>query len=101
MGCDSESDQEALGADQALSPNRIGDHPNRLPPVQIHRTPMTWLQAGCDGLVILYSATARDELWDVRELRGEDFDHGQQLRAMMRVPPWRGRICIPAEATAA
>ena len=49
----------ALGADDALSPNRLGPDSDRLPPIHVYRDPMIWLRAGTEGLVILDAARAK------------------------------------------
>ena len=85
----------ALGVDIALSPNRIGDDSDRYPPTYVYRDPISWLRAGCDGLVILDGEKARDELWYVDELRAEDEALGLELESLMKPPKWPGRVCIP------
>jgi hypothetical protein len=91
----------ALGADEALSPNRLGADLDRLPPVHVCRDPLSWLRAGCDGLVIVDAARAREELWHVGELRAEDHDHGGEIEALMKAPAWAGRVMVPKPSEAA
>lgn len=90
----------ALGPDIALSPNRLGDDPDRLPPIRIFRNPLTWLQGGCDGLVILDPDRARDELWRTSRLAGEDEVHGRQLKRLMVPPSWNGQVLVPRRTAA-
>lgn len=86
----------ALGADRAMSPNRIGDDPDRLPPVRVYRTPLAWLRGSTtEGLVILDAERARDELWHVGRIAGEDVEHGHELQRLMRPPRWPGEVLVP------
>jgi hypothetical protein len=91
----------ALGGDDALSPNRLGEDPDRLPPIHVYRDPMSWLRAGAEGLVILDAARARDELWPHSELRAEDETHGRELEALMVSPVWAGKVMVPRSSEAA
>ena len=88
----------ALGADIALSPNRIGDDPEKYPPVYVFRDPVSWLRAGADGVVVLNATAAREELWHVADLQAEDRDHARELHAMMRPPAWAGDVFFPRRA---
>ncbi len=90
----------ALGPDLALSPSRLGNDPHRLPPVHVYRTPLSWLQGGADGLVILDADKARDELWPFRQIAAEDQHHGQQMKRLMRRATWREQIVVPRRVDA-
>jgi hypothetical protein len=73
----------ALGIDRIANPASyfLGRH------LQLHRTPLRWLQADCDGAVILDHATAH--LWLNRALgpvAGEDREHAEAIRRAA-VPP--------------
>ena len=84
----------------ALSPNRLGERPNRLPPVRIFRDPAAWLGAHCDGLVILDGDKARDELWHVGQLAAQDEMLGRRLKKLMVQPQWPGTVLVPRKQAA-
>ena len=89
-----------IGIDRALSPNRISDNPDRLPPARVYRTPLSWLQGGADGIVILDPERARAELWHVDQLAAADQHHGHQLKQLMKRPAWSGQVLIPKQVAA-
>ena len=67
----------ALGIERVDNPATYfaGQH------LQLYRTPLRWLQAGCDGAVILDQASAH--LWLSRALgnvAGEDREHAEAIR---------------------
>jgi hypothetical protein len=74
--------------------------------LHVHRTPLNWLAAGCNGLVPLDHRAVRDRL--VRylhfhdgpyNLAAENLAHGRALRAALSPLPSRVKILVPrAEA---
>jgi hypothetical protein len=58
-------------------------------PVVIHRDPIAWLRARCQGVALL----TRDErarqrvLREFRRLAAADLDHGLELRRVLELPP--------------
>jgi hypothetical protein len=67
----------ALGEEQILAP-RLGDEP-----LPIWRTPMKWLRAGRQGLVVLRPGAAGFHLDCVPVLLAEDFAHGEELERIL------------------
>lgn len=65
------------------------------PPVRIRRCPLSWLQADCDGLVMLqpFSGPGHRILMLCDVLEAEDHDHARLIRAALEhpwpVPPVR------------
>jgi hypothetical protein len=57
-------------------------------PVAVRRTPLAWLQAECDGLVILSNepADAYRLLCGLRQIDAEDAEHATELRRLVRQP---------------
>jgi hypothetical protein len=57
-------------------------------PVAVRRSPLAWLQAECDGLVILSNepADAYRLLCGMHELLAEDAEHAAELRRLVRRP---------------
>jgi hypothetical protein len=86
-----------LGRDQITNPATyfLGK------PLQVWRTPMRWLQAGCQGVVPL-SDTAFSELATASRIAGEDVEHARELHRLVfdGVPIARERVFI-AESGAA
>jgi len=68
-----------LGADDILAPRMIS--PGVL---MVHRTPVGWLKAGREGVVIIEPRRAALELRDLGPLAAEDEAHGHELRALFR-----------------
>jgi hypothetical protein len=70
-------------------------------PLRIHRTPLKWLQAGCDGCVLLKSGARH---W-LRRAGGpyacEDVAHGHDIRDMLGADAKRHKILVPQIARAA
>ena len=65
--------------------------------LNVWRTPLRWLQAGCQGCVILDHRNVASWL---REALGpievEDVEHAKQVEAMLNLPPWpRKQILVP------
>ena len=67
-------------------------------PVAIRRSPVAWLRAGCDGLVILSAdpADAYRLLSGCCEITAEDHQHAAELRKLVRRPWSLPRIMIAA-----
>ena len=63
--------------------------------LQVHRTPLAWLKAGCAGVVILNRIGASDWLGSAKLIAAEDQSHGRELAKTLRgvIPP--DRILIP------
>jgi hypothetical protein len=57
-------------------------------PVRIWRSPLAWLRADCDGLVMLSTdpADAYRLLSSLREIVAEDAEHAAELRRLVRRP---------------
>jgi hypothetical protein len=70
-------------------------------PLRVHRTPLAWLAAGCDGIVPLdYSAIRNRISWSLRDfdeyrLAAESLAHGRALREALAPLPARVRILVP------
>jgi hypothetical protein len=65
--------------------------------LQIHRTPLGWLKAGCSGCCILdhrhVSVWLREALGPIM---AEDLDHARQLYSWLNPPPFlKSRILVP------
>lgn len=67
-------------------------------PVAIRRSPLAWLQAGCDGLVILSGdpADAYRLLSGCCAITAENRQHAAELRKLVRRPGPLPRITIAA-----
>ncbi len=66
-------------------------------PLKVWRTPLRWLQSGCDGCVLL---TPGGRHW-LRKAGGpfvaEDVEHGREIRDLLGRDAARHRILVPAE----
>lgn len=70
-------------------------------PLLVHRTPLAWLQAGCEGCVLLKPGARH---WLHRAggpFIAEDADHGLELRDLLGANALRHRILVPKHARAA
>ena len=70
-------------------------------PLVVHRTPLRWLQSGCEGCVPLKPGARH---WLDRAggpLIAEDLEHGRELRDMLGANASRHRILVPDAARAA
>ena len=69
-------------------------------PIRIYRTPLDWLKAGGEGVVILDWTEAWFHLRGLK-LGAEDHQHGEELQRRLR-PPWsKGpQILVPRKAAA-
>jgi hypothetical protein len=92
----------ALGIDQIKNPATYFASK----PLQIHRTPLAWLRAGCAGIVILDAASFRERIDRLStrpepyRLLAEDLDHGRDLRRLLAPLPRHVRLFVPVEAAA-
>ena len=68
-----------LGADDILAPRLTIEGA-----LQVHRTPLGWLRAGRDGVVIIDPRRATVELRDFGPLADEDQAHGLELQQLLR-----------------
>lgn len=66
-------------------------------PLRLHRTPLAWLQAGCDGAVILDPNRGGRWLMDLDHaaIAAEDADHAAEIDAMRLATAQRQPIVIP------
>ena len=80
----------ALGEEQIWLP-RIHDYPLR-----IWRTPMKWLAASREGLVIVRREAAFHSVGTLSSVVAEDVDHGIELETLLTPPKPRTRILVPA-----
>lgn len=71
-------------------------------PLRLHRTPLAWLQAGCDGAVILDQAAGGRWLRDLEppRLAAEDAAHARDLDAMLKAASPMPRIMVPSTRAA-
>jgi hypothetical protein len=79
-------DVAMLGADRVDSPASYfgGAH------LQLYRTPLAWLQAGCSGAVIVDPFGAEIVLGRaLGPVAGEDVDHAREIQKLTRLPPQR------------
>lgn len=54
-------------------------------PLRVFRTPLGWLQAGCEGVVILDRVAAVDTLAEAPgRIAGEDIEHGREIARLLR-----------------
>lgn len=70
-------------------------------PLTVHRTPLAWLKAGCEGCVPLKRGARH---WLHRAggpFIAEDTDHGRELRQLLGANAMRHRILVPEKARAA
>jgi hypothetical protein len=82
-----------LGADRVTNPATYyaGQH------LQIYRTPLGWLRAGCAGAVILDPIAARFALSHARgPIAGEDLEHAKAIQKLTRFPA--ARVLAPLAA---
>jgi hypothetical protein len=92
----------ALGVDQIQNPASYFAGK----PLQIHRTPLAWLLAGCQGIVVLSADGVLDRLdrlpprSEPYRLLAEDLDHGVELRPLFAPLRPRVRLFVPQENAA-
>ena len=88
---------EALGLAQVCDPETYVDGQ----PLRIHQTPLAWVKAGCNGVVILRETSAF--LWLPRalgNLAAEDLAHGQRVARLLHSFFDPARIVVPARKAA-
>jgi hypothetical protein len=89
------SDVAVLGADRVANAASYfgGQH------LQLYKTPLRWLQAGCNGAVVIDPHGGRFVLRRaLGPVAGEDIDHARAIQKLSRLPP--GRILAPVRAVA-
>lgn len=84
-----------LGADQIENPSSyLGGRP-----LLVHRTPLSWLRAGCQGIVVLDERRAAARLAGaLGNLLAEDLDHARELHRLMGRAFPTSRIRVPASS---
>jgi hypothetical protein len=60
----------------------------------VHPSPMEWLRAGCNGVVVLDNAKAAPLLRRAEPLQASSMTHGRHLAQIMKVNP--PRILVPS-----
>jgi hypothetical protein len=83
-----------LGADDILAPRLTGEAA-----LLIHRTPLEWLKAGREGVVIINAEDAAVALRDFGPFVARDVEHGKELRRIFRRR--EPRIFVPDKRAAA
>lgn len=85
-----------LGIDQARNPaSFVGS------PLQVHRTPLRWLQNQCQGVVILEPVSAVLWLGDaIGAIAGEDLDHAREIGRLLHPYVSPRRVLYPERAAA-
>lgn len=64
-------------------------------PLTVHRTPLSWLKAGCEGCVALKPGARRWLLKAGGPFVAEDVEHGRELRQLLGADAMRHRILVP------
>lgn len=86
---------DLLGADQVDNPASF--YGGR--PLFVHRTPLSWLRAGCSGVVVLDERRAGARLAGaLGNLLAEDLDHARELHRIMGRAFPTSRIRVPASS---
>ncbi|MFG1190761.1 hypothetical protein [Xanthobacter flavus] len=84
-----------LGADQIENPSSY----LRGKPLLVHRVPLSWLRAGCRGLVVLDERSAGARLAGaLGNLLAEDLAHARELHRLMGRAFPTSRIRVPASS---
>jgi hypothetical protein len=97
------ADIRALGLDQLDNPASYFDGlpPAPRKPLQVHRTPLGWLAAGCHGIVPLDLDALWRTLYELPECAGgyslaaEDLDHAEALENALDPLPEHVHILVP------
>ena len=64
--------------------------------LRLNRSPLSWLQAGCNGAVVLDWRFASSALLNVPEIAAEDIEHGEEIeRRLLKFSPVLPRIVVP------
>lgn len=91
--CSLFGDVSVLGADRIGNPATyfVGAH------LQLFKSPLRWLQAGCEGAVIIEPHGARFVLRRaIGPIAGEDVDHARAIQKLTHFPP--RRVLAPLRA---
>jgi hypothetical protein len=68
-------------------------------PLAMHRTPLEWLQAGCEGAAIVEATKAGRVLGDLPgPIAGRDLNHARELVALIDAAFPKNRVLVPANA---
>jgi hypothetical protein len=62
--------------------------------LEVHETPLEWLRAACNGVVVINVAKAASLLRRAEPLQAASVEHGRALRRLLEVRP--PRILVPA-----
>lgn len=97
---------QSLGAVEALGVDQIGNPASYFlsKPLVVHRHPLNWLRAGCDGIVIFdaRAVSARLERLPPRlegyDLAADSIEHGRELQRILSPLPKGLRILVPVLA---
>jgi hypothetical protein len=83
-------DRWALRCDAAfaLGEAAIADADWANEPLELHSTPLAWLQGDCRGAVVLRPAEAWFELHMLTAVVAADVAHGERVRRMLTPPLW-------------
>ena len=66
---------------------RVAQTPFAVNPLRVSRTPLSWLQGGCDGVVLLKAGMARSLLAGLGRIKGEDESHAAELHQLPYAAP--------------
>ncbi len=68
-------------------------------PLVMHRSPLAWLQANCEGAAVVIPKFATRTFLEIRDMGGrigaEDFDHAHELRRLLDAMTKRVEIVAP------
>ena len=70
-------------------------------PLKVFKTPLGWLQSGCDGACLIDTSWAAYELSMVPRIEPQDWGHGQELHRSIYTPAHLPRIVQRQELQAA
>jgi hypothetical protein len=69
-------------------------------PLQMHRTPIEWLQSGCRGAVIVRPTLAARLLFDIDgAIAGRDRQHARELLGLLRTVVSADKVVWPEDQT--
>jgi hypothetical protein len=70
-------------------------------PLQVHRTVLDWLRAGCDGAVIVAPRSAARLLLNAPgRIAGQDVAHARAILDTLYLAIDPGRVVVPVQETA-
>lgn len=78
----------ALGEDHLINPPVFGD------PINVYPHPISWLQNGCDGIVILRPQDVWHQLANYEFLSCEDVAHGREIERFLKPPSPHAKILV-------